>query len=363
MSRKIIGFSLVLLFLFASITLAFQFDYKKGYELYKQKRYKEAIAEFENSADFYPEWWWLPYMIGKCHRKMGDNNQAFSYLKKAQELARKNNEKFAPIYEQAEIYFSQEDYRKAISVLSPVGNMSLDNKEKGEYYKLRGLSYMRLKDYGRAAASLSQAMRLLPDDFDAASHLGSTYLKLNDPDRAITAMLRAVELRPEDREALFTLSRAYLSKKDYKNALNYANQGIRYHPKDLRFRSLAGDASLGMKDYNNTIRMFKTVLERQPDNGLAYFRIGESYKMLEDYGNASENLLMASRYLLDEPQIFASLGFIYEKSKSYEDAIQAYDQAYKIKADPKYKEAIDRIKKRMEQEKGGETPVETTEQF
>ena len=351
MSRKIWGIFLVSLLLFGSFALAFQTEYKKGYALYKQKKYKEAIGEFKKSVDLYPEWWWLPYMIGKCYRKMGNYNQAFTYLKRAQGLAKKDREKFATIYEQADIYFSQKNYKKVISVIRPAGSLRLPQREKGEYYKLVGLSYMRLKDYKRAAANLSRAMQFLPNDFDVASHLGSAYVKLNQPDKTISAMLRAVKLRPRDKEVLYVLARAYLTKKDYRNALKYALQGVKYYPADLRFRGLAGDAYLGMKDYNNTIKMYKVVLNKQPDNGLAYFRIGEAYKMLGDYGNATENLLMAARYMPNEAQIFSSLGFIYEKSKRYDDAIQAYTQAYKIKADPKFKQAIDRVKKRIEQEK------------
>jgi len=342
---------LVLLFSLSSFA-----DHKKGYELYTKGDYQGAIKEFRASLEIAPDFWYAQFMVGRCYKKLGNFNQAIAELKKAEAVTRDNSQKFTTGYEFADIYYLQKNYREAINSLNKVKGFATKPNEKGNLNKLMGMSYINMNDFKQAARVLEEAARNLPQDYDILSSLGKCYVKLDDTDGIIRALSQAVKLRSNDVESIVFLGRAYLKKGDFANAVKVGEQGEKVAPRDTKIRFILGNAYLGLKDYQGAIRSFKAVLASEPTNGNAMKLLGESHKMIEDFGPAVDYLLQAASFLPDDPEIFDSLGFIYEKNKRYEDALKAYEQAYGINPSPQYKASIDRINKRLKEAEGNPPP-------
>ena len=341
------GSGILVILLALMFSLSSFADHKKGYQLFTQGDYQGAIKEFRASLEISPDFWYAQFMIGRCYKKMGSFNQAIAELKKAEAIARDNSQKFTTGYEFADIYYLQKNYREAINSLNRVKGFAAKANEKGALSKLLGMCYINLNNFEQAAKVLEEAARHLPQDYDVLSSLGKCYVKLDDTDAIIRALGKAVKLRPNDVESIVFLGRAYLTKGDFANAVKIGEQGERVAPRNTKIRFILGNAYLGEKNYEDAIRSFRAVLATEPRNGNAMKLLGESYKMVEDFGPAVDFLLQAASFLPDDPEIFDSLGFIYEKNKRYEDALKAYEQAYRLNPALQYKASIDRINERL----------------
>jgi len=78
-----------------------------------------------------------------------------------------------------------------------------------------GVSYARLKEYGKAAVILKEAVLDDPDNGYALRNLGAVLMQLGDSGRdALRYLERAVELLPEDQQAWFGLAQAQMKTED-----------------------------------------------------------------------------------------------------------------------------------------------------
>jgi tetratricopeptide (TPR) repeat protein len=117
-----------------------------------------------------------------------------------------------------------------------------------EYYN-RGKSYYDKKDYDRAIADFTEAIRLDPRYVAAYNDRGVSYRNKGDYDRAIADYTEAIRLNPQ-----------------YTNAYN--NRGASYND--------------GKKDYDRAIADYTEAIRLNPQYAIAYNKRGISYKGKKD---------------------------------------------------------------------------------
>ena len=94
----------------------------------------------------------------------------------------------------------------------------------------RGAVYYGKKDYDRAIADFSNAIRLDPNFADAFNNRGLAYYDKNDYDHAIADYSASIRLNPKDASAYRDRGIAYSNKKVYDRAIADFSEAIRLKP-------------------------------------------------------------------------------------------------------------------------------------
>ena len=93
---------------------------------------------------------------------------------------------------------------------------------------------------------------------------------------------------------------------------------------------LAGEAWLGAKQYAKALEWFKRAQAKQPNNALAHFYASQCYTSMGQLDSAIAELQQALRIGASgklRTQVYNQGGYVYDKKKDYEKAIQWYQEA------------------------------------
>ncbi|MFY9687242.1 MAG: tetratricopeptide repeat protein, partial [Pseudolabrys sp.] len=149
-------------------------------------------------------------------------------------------------------------------------------------------------NYDRAIATLSEAMRLNPNDQGLATFKrGIAYGSKGDYDRAIVDFSEAVRLDPKSVLAFRNRGLAYDKKGEYDRAIADFSEAIRLDPKyALAFYSRGltfgtkGDNDRAINDFNDAIRLNPNYAPAFGNRGLAYDRKGNPDRAIADFNEA-----------------------------------------------------------------------------
>ena len=83
----------------------------------------------------------------------------------------------------------------------------------------RGYAYRSKKDYARAIADASEAIRLLPNFTNAYANRGWAYFKQKDYEHALADFKRTLELNPKVTGAHNGIGQVYIAQKDFQRAV------------------------------------------------------------------------------------------------------------------------------------------------
>jgi tetratricopeptide (TPR) repeat protein len=144
------------------------------------------------------------------------------------------------------------------------------------YYD-RGLAYYDKKDYDRAIAEYTQAIKLDPNYATAYTNRGCVYGGKGDYDRAIADFTQAIKLDPNDAHAYTNRGIVYYYKKDYDRAITEYTQAIRLDPNDAIAYTNRGIAYYNKRDYDRAIAEFTQAIRLDPNDVNAYTNRGDSY--------------------------------------------------------------------------------------
>jgi tetratricopeptide (TPR) repeat protein len=126
------------------------------------------------------------------------------------------------------VWYDKRDYDRAIADYSEA--IKIDPKD-ATSYDSRGLAWHSKGNYDRAIADYGEALRIEPRYTRVYGDRGFAYAKMGDYDRAIADYSEAIKIGPKD--ATFYLGRGYAwhCKGDYDRAIANYDQAIRLNPK------------------------------------------------------------------------------------------------------------------------------------
>ncbi len=193
----------------------------------------------------------------------------------------------------------------------------------------RGYANLTKKDYIRAIADFSEAIRLDPAYVPALKNRGAVYLNTGDYDGAIKDYNKAILLEPEYAEHFYNRGIAYLGNKDYGQAISDFTKAI-----DLNFYNKAlalssrGRAYLAKKDIDQGIKDLREAIDLDPvpalkNRGASYLDTGEYVRAIEDYKEAT-------RLEPENGENFYNLGAAYLGKEDYDQAIAKFTEAIRL---------------------------------
>jgi tetratricopeptide (TPR) repeat protein len=243
------------------------------------------------------------------------------------------------------------------------------DRQEAVKYNTSGLEYHNKKDYDRAIADYTQAIRLDPNDAAAYINRGSAYNDKGDYDRAITDLNQAIRLDPNDATAYNNRGFAYHNKKDYDRARADFTQAIRLNPNNDIYYNNRGNAYYSQRDYNSAIADYTTAIRLNPDSGILYSNRGDAYKNIKNLDSAIWDYEAALRLRPEDDSIrdklvqaYCDRGYIFiidwtgppVSNADYNRFVTNYEAALRIKPNSKARNTFEFYKVEFQKQMRGE---------
>jgi tetratricopeptide (TPR) repeat protein len=265
--------------------------YYRANELFKQGSLDDAVAEYKNSLNFYPEHFECLFNLGLTLQKLKRLDEARENLEKALEISP----------DSAETLF----------------NLGLN----------RQLA-------GRNAASLPYYLEILkktPDRLDVMINLASAFANLKKYDEAETYFLKIQELAPSDLVSLFNLGCSFLQKGNISKAKETFISVLEKAPE--HYNAMRNMAHIYIEFEKNTLKA-KELYEKIPENKRDfndYYNLGNVYKNLFENRKAEEFYKIALKLNPDHPSVHWNLALALLQNGDIYNGFQEYIWRWKIK--------------------------------
>ncbi|MFN6964649.1 MAG: tetratricopeptide repeat protein [Pyrinomonadaceae bacterium] len=187
----------------------------------------------------------------------------------------------------------------------------------------------------RSAAEAAQESVDVAQLTDAAQALaaGDRLFENNRTEEAIQAYLRAVELDPDLAEAYFKLGVAYaLIEKEQKEAAKEDVNSVEGSPGDKTVPE-------SEKAFKKAVAAYKRILDKEPENDVAYYNLGRAYNKLNEDHDAAKALRQAVKLKPEEVEYQIELGAVLIKLAQYREAIPPLKKALEL--DPENSKATE----------------------
>lgn len=333
--------------------------------------YKEAVMQNADNAELHFSLGWV-----QTQPEVGQYDDGIVNLKKSIELDGSSEK---PYIQLALVYFDQEKYGEAIPLLEEAIKVNPNDQNPYAYY---GRAYIEQGQYAQAVTAvktvLEPAIQAVEDERTKLT-LSNVYYNLG---REIYGASREVER--DQRSAIYDASLDMYRAKvahDSTDYFAYLNMGITglvaqngavardalIKARDLRSAEAEedpttilqplkylGTAYLILEDYRNARSTFQEVLEIDPTDHEAYYRLGFDRVLNEDWGGAIGQLRKAIELKPDEASYHLLLAQAYTNSQQLAPAIRHYRETLKL--DPnngRAREQLNTVQAIYEQLQGG----------
>jgi tetratricopeptide (TPR) repeat protein len=334
-SRAAIAGAVASIILAATVTV--HAEWNKGLEAYKQKDWANAVKEFEEVTKTNPDYAGGYYMLGASQRAFGQLSPAIASLRKAVELDG-SQASYKIALGQALLQANQ--YQNAYELLKPLSLSSMDASHRSSYALLFAQAATKTNRPGEAIGVLTTQVRADSTNYRLQQALGSAYTANGDEAKAFEAFKRAYELNSKDATSARNAVRAAVSvarrsSSDSSKANYYSQAGqiadrLANASPTFEHQLLAGEAWLGAKQYQKALGWFDKARAQQSNNALVYYYAAQCKTQMNQLNPAIADLQQALKIGPSgklRNQVYNQGGYIYDKKKDYNNAIQWYQEA------------------------------------
>jgi tetratricopeptide (TPR) repeat protein len=295
------------------------------------------VKEFEEVTKTNPDYAGAYYMLGVSQRAQGQLSPAIASLRKAVELdGAQGSYKIAL----GQALLQADQYQKAYELLKPLSISSIDAANRSNYALLFAQAATKTNRPGEAINVLTAQVKADSKNARLQQALGAAYNANGDDAKAYAAFSKAFELNPRDQSSGRNAVRAGIitarrSSSNSEKARIYTGCAATAERLATAFPTfdhqlLAGEAYLGAKDCGNAESWFNKAKAQQPNNALVYFYLAQCKTSSGQLNAAIADLQQAIKLKPTDKvrsQIYNQGGYVYDKMKNYDQAIQWYQNA------------------------------------
>ncbi len=195
-----------------------------------------------------------------------------------------------------------------------------------------GQIYFRQGNLEMAADSLSDVVRLAPDNGKYRYNLGVVYLRLNRPRDALAEFRLALDAGTNEAQVYRALAQAFQSPELNQPALaiRALEKGLYLRPDDIDTLFQLGDLYYGQSDFLPAARSFAQIVNITPGDAnteSAYLRLAQEYSQMERHNDAIDVLEKAAAINPQNVRIYYQLGQVYERAGRRDLAVQNWERA------------------------------------
>lgn len=251
----------------------------------------------------------------------------------------------------AELYFSNEDYIKAIKTYEKLKKILSVEESPINLSERIGVSLSRIGDFEQAVTYLEEAIEV-EETVERVFQLALTYYQLEENERAID-LLTQVKLMDEDfNQVYYPLAQILFDEGRHEETIETIEAGISQNPYETALYHLASETSyhLGDKeqakqyleevisleieadiskmrlaelllkenDFDEVIELIKTLEVKE--QSFAEWILAQAYNGLEDFSKASEHYEAAKGTLLDDPEFIKDYALFLREEGNTEES-------------------------------------------
>jgi tetratricopeptide (TPR) repeat protein len=289
-------------------------------------------------------------------------------------------------------YYKQGQYQKAIGEFEQIVK---DNPEYEAGYRVLGDSYLKVKDFQKAAQAFDRALELKDSNFvsyygaavaefnltqyrKCATTLlrgekyaktpreqyqvyqlrGSAYYSMGRFEQAVADLEKAISIQRGGAKETLQLGIAHYQLGNMAEARRYLELATSLNPNSAeakRFlsRTQYAEAVTAIQNakYPRAIKILQEFIGENPDDGEAWYNLGLALLFSEDFEAAERSLKRSAELSPDSWEIFDRLGYLYEKKNRFQDSLGNYRKALRLHQDPRITESIERVEERIRRAK------------
>lgn len=167
-----------------------------------------------------------------------------------------------------------------------------------------------------------------PDNAEGWRLLGIAHAENDDDQQAIAAMMRAHEVDPTNLEVLLALGVSHTNELEQAAALKYLYGWLRHHPK---YGAIAPPDQPENLYYADVARLYNDAAKLSPDDADVHIVLGVLYNLSREYDKAIEAFQTSLKLKPRDYSLWNKLGATQANSVQSADAIFAYQQALDLK--------------------------------
>lgn len=222
---------------------------------------------------------------------------------------------------------------------APLNQALVKDPKQGFAHYYLGMLYSRQGKDPQARQHLESAIQLLPADAQAHYQLGQVMARLNDVANAERTLRKAIVLAPQLTEAYYSLGsllRRLGRDEEASRFLSEHNRlsstGLEERQRSRRVSSLHLEVKslLEQNRLEEADKRLHEVLQIDPQNDFAFYRLGQILYLRGEYLRALETIRTALGYRDIEPAYIVLEGMCLERLERDSDAAAAYERALSL---------------------------------
>ncbi|QSV71128.1 MAG: tetratricopeptide repeat protein [Aphanizomenon flos-aquae KM1D3_PB] len=294
--------------------------YGKGLALGSSGKYPEAITAFEQAVqfqpDFVPAWYYLSIESNQLDKALAAINKAIQLQPNNPNLY---NEKLAVLRD-------LKRYREAAAAI----NKAIELSPRAAFYYNRGNVRDDLGDKQGAIEDYNQAIKFNPNLAQPYYNRGNVRNELGDKQGAIEDYNQAIKINPNDAQAYNNRGFVRAELGDKQGAIDDYNQAIKINPNLAQAYNNRGNARAELGDKQGAIDDYNQAIKINPNYANAYYNRGVVRSELGDKQGAIDDFNLAIKINPNDANAYNNRGLVRSELGDKQGAIDDFNQAIKI---------------------------------
>ncbi len=205
---------------------------KAGDAYAKQKKYHQAIAQYDQALVLLPSC--VPAYIGRgrAYLSLGESQWALDDINRALNLAPQRMDLYAT---RGDAYYNLKDYEQALEDYNKAIDIHVESAAKASQYFNRGLTYVRLKNVSQARIDFLKSAALNPASVNSAwvavwTGLGKKQVDKETAEQLAIRLQEIADRKPQQYTARLCSAVSLALKGNVKSALKEVEQAIAQSP-------------------------------------------------------------------------------------------------------------------------------------
>ncbi|MTJ21615.1 tetratricopeptide repeat protein, partial [Dolichospermum sp. UHCC 0352] len=297
--------------------------YGKGLALGGSKKYPEAIAALELAVKSKPDFVLAWNKLSTYHQESKQLDKALVAINEAIRLQPNNpnlyNQKFT-------VLSNLKRYKEAEAAI----NKAVELSPRAALYANRGFAKSNLGDKQGAINDFTQAIKIDPNYAQAYINWGVYKFALGDKQGAINDFTQAIKIDPNNALAYSIRGITKFVLGDKQGAISDSTQAIKIDPNNADAYSIRGNVKDDLGDKQGAISDFTQAIKIDPNNALTYINRGDAKDDLGDKQGAINDYNQAIKIDPNDALTYINRGNAKSKLGDKQGAINDYNQAIKI---------------------------------